>query len=49
MITNLDSVIDITSMLHSLFSLLIKALALLFIRLCLKQAKLLSLVLITFV
>jgi hypothetical protein len=48
-IMNLDLVIDITSMLHSLLSLLIKALALLFIRLCLEQAKLLCLVLITFV
>ncbi len=38
MITNLGSVIDITSMLHSLLSLLIKALALLFIRLYLSKA-----------
>jgi hypothetical protein len=46
MITNLDSVIGISSMLHSLFSLLIKALALLFSRLYLSkasQASLLSL------
>jgi len=35
---NLDLVIDITSMLHSLLSLLIKALALLFIRLYLSKA-----------
>jgi hypothetical protein len=38
MIMNLDLVIDITSMLHSLLSLLIKALALLFIRLYLSKA-----------
>ncbi len=35
---NLDLVIDITSMLHSLLSLLIKVLALLFIRLYLSKA-----------
>ncbi len=38
MITNLDSVINITSMLHSLLSLLSKVLALLFIRLYLSKA-----------
>jgi len=48
MIMNLDSVIDITFTLHSLLSLLIKALALLD-SICLKQAKLLCLVLITLV
>jgi hypothetical protein len=37
MITNLDSVIDITSMLHSLLSLLIKVLVLLFVRLYLSK------------
>jgi hypothetical protein len=37
-ITNLDSVIDITSKPHSLLSLLIKALALLLIRLYLSKA-----------
>ncbi len=36
---NLDSVINITSMLHSLLSLLIKALALHFIRLYLSKAR----------
>ncbi len=35
---NLDSVIDITSMFHSLLPLLIKALALLFIRLYMSKA-----------
>jgi hypothetical protein len=50
MVTNLDLVIDITSMLHSLLSLLIKALALLFIRLYLSKASQASLFgLITFV
>ena len=38
MIMNLDLVIDITSALHSLLSLLIKALALLFDRLYLSKA-----------
>jgi hypothetical protein len=38
MIMNLDSVIDITSMPHSLLSLLNKALALLFVRLYLSKA-----------
>ncbi len=38
MITNLDLVIDITSMPHSLHSLLNKAFALLFIRLYLSKA-----------
>ncbi len=38
MITNLDSVIDITFMLHYLPSLLIKALSLLFIKLYLSKA-----------
>jgi hypothetical protein len=38
MITNLDSVIDITSMLHSLLSLSIKAFVLFFIRFYLSKA-----------
>ncbi len=47
---NLDLVINITSMLHSLLSLLIKALVFLFIRLYLSKASQASLLgLITFV
>jgi hypothetical protein len=46
-ITNLDSVIDISSTLHSLLSLLIKVNSL--DSICIKQAKILCLALITFV
>jgi hypothetical protein len=48
MITNLDSVINITFMLHSLLSLLINPLALLFIRLYLSEASQASLLVLNY-